>query len=266
MQDHPAGSDGSARGRPGRLEAGRVDHKVAGSGFRTTAGRGIEHPEVARVGDPAPAFGVGVGDPDLGRPPRRQDRRRADADGPAPQDETSGRGQGRQENLLGQPHRMPAAGDRLGQARRRPGHVIGDGHQVAFRYCHERGEGALAGRHGDDLARRAKVGAPGQAGGAPAAGDQRIDRHPAARLRSPNHNARSLVSQDQRGGPAVVMAEIGVHVRPADADRLDLHQHLAGAQDGGRHVADFERFGTGVDQRLHLAVNPPSTNRTWPVT
>jgi len=86
----------------------------------------------------------------------------------------------------------------------------------------------------------------------------------------PNDAACGLVAKDERRRPAAVMAVIGVHVRAADADRLDLHEQFAGVGDGVGFIAVRERVRRGVDERFHadayFAEKPPSTASVWPVT
>ena len=52
-----------------------------------------------------------------------------------------------------------------------------------------------------------------------------------------------LVAEDQRRGPARVMAVIGVHVRAADADRLDL----------APRTSSFEGAGSGSSRRATVS-------------
>ena len=61
------------------------------------------------------------------------------------------------------------------------------------------------------------------------------------------------------------MAQIGMHVRAADADAVDLDQMLAGAAQDPAHRGN-PAFQRRINQCLHFAVNPPSTIRTCPVT
>ena len=82
----------------------------------------------------------------------------------------------------------------------------------------------------------------------------------------PGDHPGRLVPEHQGRGATLVMAEEGVHVRPADTYPLNADQFLALGGDGVGHVAIVEAFGAGIDKRLHFAVNPPSTIRTCPVT
>ena len=74
------------------------------------------------------------------------------------------------------------------------------------------------------------------------------------------------MAQNERGGTARVVAEIGMHVGAADAHRLDPYQMLTGSGAGVRHIAVGERFDAVIDQSFHFAVNPPSTIKICPVT
>src|SRR6056297_3729809 len=62
------------------------------------------------------------------------------------------------------------------------------------------------------------------------------------------------------------MTQIGMHVRPANAHGRDPDQFLACMRFRVRHLAQHKGFRAVIDQRLHFAVNPPSTIRTCPVT
>ncbi len=113
------------------------------------------------------------------------------------------------------------------------------------------GEGALARRHRDDLPVGADIVASGPAGLAGAARDQRIYRHAPPVIRPAFDDAGGLAPENQRRGPAVVMAEIGVHVAAADPDAGDADGCVLGSGNGVRHVSELERLGAGVDERLH---------------
>ena len=65
--------------------------------------------------------------------------------------------------------------------------------------------------------------------------------------------------EDQGGGAAVVVAEIGMHVGAADADGIDPDDRLSRARCGFGFVAQLHGPRAGIDQGLHFAVYPPST-------
>ena len=47
------------------------------------------------------------------------------------------------------------------------------------------------------------------------------------------------------------MAEIGVHVAAADADGCNANCFVLGSGHGIGHVSKLDRFGAGIDERLH---------------
>lgn len=81
--------------------------------------------------------------------------------------------------------------------------------------------------------------------------DQRVDRHPLAIALTADDPPGGLVPEDQRRGPAGIVAVIGVHVRAADADGLDPDEDLAALRDGIRFILEDEAVGGRVDERLH---------------
>ena len=74
------------------------------------------------------------------------------------------------------------------------------------------------------------------------------------------------MAEYQGGGSAVVVAEIGVHVRPADADGLHPDQMIAVCGYRLRHITNLKCFDPFVNQCFHFAVNPPSTISVCSVT
>ena len=56
--------------------------------------------------------------------------------------------------------------------------------------------------------------------------NERVDRHAPPSAPARDDHTRRLVPEDQGRGAARVVAVIGVHIRAADADRLDLDEHL----------------------------------------
>ena len=81
-----------------------------------------------------------------------------------------------------------------------------------------------------------------------------------------DHCARRLVPQDQGRRAARIMAQVGMHVGPADPSGLDPDQVLARLRRGVRYVAVDQVFDAFINQSFHFAVNPPSTIRICPVT
>ena len=183
-----------------------------------------------RVGGHREPGGVGVADRHVRRPagPGGVGAEQPDRSGAGHQHPVAGRD-------VGLASRPDPDRQRLDQGRRLVAHAVR--HRVgADRVQHHvLGEGPMDRRRGEELDVRAQVVAPGQALPASAAGLLRLQRDPLTR-RTVAHlgsdrpdGARRLVTQHQRlphhevGDPAVVEV---VHVRPADADRGHLHQHL----------------------------------------
>ena len=84
--------------------------------------------------------------------------------------------------------------------------------------------------------------------------------------RAGDNHACCLVTQDQRRRPALVVAQIGMHVRAANADACHADQAVIALRGRVGGVAVFQLLFSGVDQRFHFAVKPPSTISTCPVT
>ena len=70
------------------------------------------------------------------------------------------------------------------------------------------------------------------------------------------------MAEDQGRGAAFIMAQIGVHVRAANAHAVNLDKLFAGTGHGGFRVAKLKVFRAGIHKRFHFAVYPPSTMRT----
>src|SRR3546814_1070031 len=92
-----------------------------------------------------------------------------------------------------------------------------------------------------------------------AAGNQRVDHHPASGARSGQDGADRLVDENERRLAALVPAAEGVHVGTADAAGLDPQQRFAGLRRRVFNLALVARTGSGVAQGLNFAVQPPST-------
>ena len=99
-----------------------------------------------------------------------------------------------------------------------------------------------------------------------AARDKRVDRNPRAVKAPADDGPRAFMPQDQRGGAAVVVTEIGMHVRATNADAVDADQVMCVIGCWSGSIAVNQLFRASIDKRLHFAVKPPSTIRTWPVT
>ena len=103
--------------------------------------------------------------------------------------------------------------------------------------------------------------------------NQRIDRDTLSAESSTGNGASRLMTENQGRRAAAVMAMIGMHVRAADTDSLDLDNDLAGRSHGLRLITVNEAVRAGIDKCFHgcrpsiyFAVNPPSTASVWPVT
>ena len=120
--------------------------------------------------------------------------------------------------------------------------------------------------HADQLARAAKMMVAAVAGGAVVAGHERVDRHPLSGKRSGQRRADCLMSQNERRDTALVMAVPGMHVGPADPAEGQIDDALPACGDRRLDITQLACIRTGIDKRLHFAVNPPSTIRTCPVT
>jgi hypothetical protein len=90
--------------------------------------------------------------------------------------------------------------------------------------------------------------------------------HAPSCLRAGHDDPGRLMAEDKRRRPSLIVPEIGVHVGSADSDRVDPDERFTVTRDCIGFVAIIHPFGAGVDERLHFAVNPPSTKSTWPVT
>jgi hypothetical protein len=162
-------------------------------------------------------------------------RRRAEPDGAAADDQAAGIGQ-RDNRGAAEPRRTPCQPQASGSASAAgffKGHMIryfGPGFPPESRSARQRRPGAepSTGSGG----RRRDCCAPARQSRGIAAGRQRIDGHPLALQRTLDDDAGGLVTKDQGRRAALVMAEIGMHVGAADADRLDPHQAFAGSRTG----------------------------------
>ena len=112
---------------------------------------------------------------------------------------------------------------------------------------------------------RAQVLASAQAVVADAAGDQRIQHHAPTLVGALQHGTDRFVAEDQWRHTSLIVAEIGVHIRPANANRLDGDQRFTGLRLWFGFFAISHFLIRGVYQCFHLAVKPPSTASVWPV-
>ncbi|VVT26807.1 hypothetical protein HOE425_332772 [Hoeflea sp. EC-HK425] len=265
--DNDAARPGGAAGRrPGCRKPDTVNHKVIASRVLGRDLIGCGNNEISGRLQRRQAALVGFTDGDVCRTncPERQSRTETDC---ATTDDQAPRClQGNITSARSQPHGVPATGQRFGETCLFERHMIGHVDKIFRRDGDVLGKSALTRRHGQDLSLCTEVVAPGLAGPALAAGGKGVDRNPPPGTGAINDDARSLVAKDQGCRATLVMAEIGMHVRAADTHRLDPDKALAGRQRGGGFIAPNQAFGCCVDKRFHLAVYPPSTKRTWPVT
>ena len=103
------------------------------------------------------------------------------------------------------------------------------------------------------------------------AGNERVDGDGFSAARATDDAPGGLVAKHQRRRAALVMPVIRVHVRAADADRLDRDHHLARLRHRIGNGREFDRVRRRVHQGFHVkksyfAVKPPSTASVWPVT
>ncbi len=161
---------------------------------------------------------------------------------------------------------MPAARKRFGQSRLFKRHMIGNGDDIGLRHGQPLGKRTLPRWHGNDLAARTQIVTTGDAVGAGATCDQRIDSHTLAVTCAAGNDACRFVPQNERCRTALVMSKIGVHIGPTDAACLDADQNLVIPRRRIRRVPKSQTFRPVIDKSFHFAVNPPSTIRTWPVT
>ncbi len=255
MDDDPAGQSARRRQRPRRRKADRIDDE------RVTFSRLGERAHATGLREIGPARRVGLGDLDVGDTHGPEREGGGKADGAAADDEGAALHR-RVQRFQPEPRGMPADRQRFGQRGLVERHLAGNGDKVRLGDRDDLGKGPLARLHRDDLAVRTEILPARAAGGTGAAGHERVDGDACAVARAADDGAGRLVAEDQGRGPARVVPEIGVHVRPADSNALDGDQDLARAGGGLGHVPNFERFGPGIHKRLHFAVNPPSTMMT----
>jgi hypothetical protein len=149
---------------------------------------------------------------------------------------------------------VPSRRDGLAQGRNGRVHVAGQLDQIALRNSQVFGESALARRHADDLPIGAQVCPARAAGFACPAGDERVQGYTLARETAVLNGSASFVAEDQGWGAALVVAEIGMHVGSADADRFDLNNRFAIGGRRPRLIAKVDLFRSGVNKRFHAAV------------
>ena len=166
---------------------------------------------------------------------------------------------------LCQPDRTHRHGCRLGKSRRFEGKAFIKLGQIAVRHPYLFGKGpGIA--HADQFPRRTEMMIAGKAVGAFKAAYQRIDGDTLAAERPLANDADSFVAKNKRRDPPFIMAVPRMHVGTAYAAKGNIDNALAGRGDRRLHVPDFAGLGAGIDKCLHLAVNPPSTISTCPVT
>ncbi len=154
---------------------------------------------------------------------------------------------------------MPTTGERLCECRLFHAHMRGDRDEVFGGNRQELGESAFARRHRQDLPVGAQIVAPRPACIALTAGHKRIDRDARTASGTLDNCPDGFMSKNQWGRTPFIVAKIGVHVRATDAAHRHFDESFIAAGSRTIDIAQLERLWPGIDQRLHLAVNPPST-------
>src|SRR4029077_1709603 len=81
--------------------------------------------------------------------------------------------------------------------------------------------------------------------------NKRVDRDARATTGPADDEPRGLMPEHEWRRTPRIVAVIGVHVRAADSDRLDAHQHLVVAGRRFRLLAAQQNVRLGIDQRFH---------------
>src|SRR5919201_6597699 len=127
-------------------------------------------------------------------------------------------------------------------------------------YGHRRGAREAAGpRDAEKIAIRTEVAVAALAVRAPAAADDRVDRHPLclpARVDPRTefgHRPRVLVAHDEGWRPVAHPAEVALHLGAADPGGIRLDDRLLRTRPGLSDVLDLHPLRPKPDQRFHAA-------------
>ena len=143
--------------------------------------------------------------------------------------------------------------------------MIGKHRQIGVRHHHLLGKGpGIA--HADEFTAGAQMMIAAVAEITVIAGHQRVDGDAFAGKRAGQRGSHSLMAKDQRRDAPFIMPVPGMHVGPADAAEGQIDDALPVGGHRGGDITDFTCVRSGIDKRLHFAVNPPSTIRICPVT
>ena len=149
----------------------------------------------------------------------------------------------------------------LGQRRLQKAQMVGKYCQVGVGHHYLFGKSPRI-THADQLARAAKMMIAAVTGRAVIAGHE---RHPLSCKRSGQRRANHIMPQNERWDPALVMAVPCMHVGPADPAEGQTDDALPTCGDRRLDITRLACIRTGIDKRLHFAVNHPSTIRACPV-
>ncbi len=170
------------------------------------------------------------------------------------------------QRINGQTHRVPPNRQWFNQSSVCKINIVWHRYQISCRHRDILRKCPFAWGHGNDLAAGTKIFSARLTSLTCAAGYQWIDCDALAVARSANNNASCFMSQYQWCGATFVMAKIGVHIRPTNANRRYFNQMITRLSDWVAYVTKLQCFWTVIHQSFHFAVNPPSTINTCPVT
>ena len=118
----------------------------------------------------------------------------------------------------------------------------------------ERPQPAVGRAVAGELQLGAQMAVPGEAEGAAAAGDRRVEHDALAAARPARHHAGELVTEDERLAEHCVAdtsLEEPVPIRAAETDTADPYEHLAGLRLRVGLLVQLELTGRLQPQRLH---------------